>query len=143
MITNEVAFVAIAVSEKERARKWTAHGLSMTLAPSQSVSGAIRRGNHHTMEQQSLLRWKISTPRSTNLKDAVLASILKRLKRLCAGWRNFAIQTETSWSFTNERSNEGDSRILFDHSDFVIPSSFVIRHSSLAIFIMSILVDKN
>src|SRR5437764_15335021 len=101
-----------------------AHGLSMTLAPSQSVSGAIRRGNHHGMEQQSLLRWKISTPRSINLKDAVSASILKRLKRLYAGWRNFAIQTETSWSFISERSNEDNSRILFGHSDVVIPSTF-------------------
>src|SRR6266576_3014750 len=119
----------------------------MTLAPSQSVSGAIRRGNHHTMEQQSLLRWKISTPRSTNLKDAVLASILKRLKRLCAGWPNFAIQTETSWSFTNERNDEArmtnsegnrnaqmtkvcEFRFVIRISSFVIPSSLDIRHSS-------------
>src|SRR5438552_7047271 len=104
------------------------HGSSMILAPSQSVSAVIRPGTHHAMEQRSLLRWKISTPRSINLKDAVSASILKRLKRLCAGWRNFAIQTETSWSFTSERSNEDNSRILFGHSDFVIPSSFGIRH---------------
>src|SRR5881227_1381006 len=100
------------------------HGSSMILAPSQSVSAVIRPGTHHAMEQRSPLRSKISTPRSINLKDAVSASILKRLKRLCAGWRNFAIQTETSWSFTSETSNEGDSRILFGHSD---RHSFVIR----------------
>src|SRR4029077_6611942 len=70
------------------------------------------------------------------LKDAVSASILKRLKRLFAGWRNFAIQTETSWSFTNARNDEtrnhGERAFgHFYHSSFEFVSSFVIRHSSL------------
>jgi len=104
------------------------------------------RSRRSTMEQQSLLRWKISTPRSINLKDAVSASILKRLKRLCAGWHNFATRTGTNWSFTGEKNDEarltnakGSQNALMTKvilecflviriSSFLRPSSFVIRH---------------
>src|SRR4029077_12660450 len=113
-----------------------AHGSNMILVQPQSESVVIRLGNRHAMAPRSLSRSKISTPRSTNLKDAVSASILKRLKRLFAGWRNFAIQTETSWSFTNARNDEtrnhGERAFgHFYHSSFELVSSFVIRHSSL------------
>src|SRR5207302_134329 len=141
--------------------KWMAHGSSMILVQPQSVSAVTRLGNRHAMEQQSLLRSKISMLRSTNLKAAVSASISKRLKRLCAGWRNFAIQTETSWSFTNERNDEArmtnvegnpnarmscsgrrvacgiytmqPTRLPPQIRNFVIGTLLVIRHSSFVI----------
>src|SRR5580704_16849633 len=124
-----------------------AQGSSTILVQPQSESVVIRLGNRHAMAPRSLLRSKISTPRLTNLEHAVSASILKRLKRLCAGWRNFAIQTETSWSFINERNDKARmtnakasqnakmTKVILECfsviriSSFLRASSFVIRHS--------------
>jgi hypothetical protein len=77
------------------------------LGPTTIVSVVIRLGNRHATARRSLLRSKILTLRSSKLKDAAVSlRYSKRLKRLCAGWRNFAIQTETSWSFTNASSDD-------------------------------------
>ena len=74
MITNEVAFIAIAVTDKERARKfyqetlelkpattgWTAPGLNMNWDQPQSALVVTRRGNLPVMEQPWRSRCPIS-----------------------------------------------------------------------------------
>ena len=74
MMTNEVAFVAIAVSDKERARKFYQETLELT--PDAHTNGwrmgrvrswprspsalvVTRRGNLRATEQPSRSRWKI------------------------------------------------------------------------------------
>ena len=74
MITNEVAFVAIAVSDKERARKFYQETLELKptstqmdggwvrvpiLARPRSESVVTRHGNLRAMEPPSRLKWGI------------------------------------------------------------------------------------
>ena len=110
MITNEVAFVAIAVSDKERARKFYQETLELTPTRTQ-MDGAwveydlgpitIGVGCHPAWKPSregppSRSRWKILMMRTRNSKNAASVSIWKNLKRPFAGWRNFVIPTETS-----------------------------------------------
>ena len=79
-IIKEVAFVAIAVSDVERARKF--YQETLELKPSSTAmegawveydlgtvtmaSAAIRRGNHHAMGPRWPSKWTISTPLTTS-----------------------------------------------------------------------------
>ena len=47
------------------------------------------------------------------LKKRGVTFDMEKIETQCVGWRNFAIQTGTSWSFTSERNDEaGGARML-------------------------------
>jgi len=129
MITNEVAFVAIAVSDKERARKFYQETLELKPSSTQMDGAWVEYDlGPITIGVGCHPAWKPS-------------------RRRFVGWRNFEIQTGTNWWFTSERNDEArmtnakgsqnaemkkttlESFLVVRISSFPRASSFVIRHS--------------
>ena len=112
MITNEVAFVAIAVSDKERARKFYQETLELKPTRTQMDGAWVEYDlGPTTIGVGCHPAWKPSRDGTTVAfeVDDIDAAIReaqrtrrdvrygKDRRRRFAGWRNFATPTETSW----------------------------------------------
>ena len=111
MITNEVAFVAIAVSDKERARKFYQETLELTPTRTQMDGAWIEYDlGPTTIGVGSHPAWKPSRDGTTvafevgdfdgayaKLKERSVELTSKRRRRRCAGWPSFATPTGTNW----------------------------------------------
>ncbi len=112
MITNEVAFVAIAVSDKERARKFYQETLELK-PTTHTMDGAwveydlgpttIGVGCHPAWQPSrdgTTVAFEvddIDAAYSEAKRTRCEIRYGKNRRRRSAGWRNFATPTETSW----------------------------------------------
>jgi Predicted dioxygenase of extradiol dioxygenase family len=111
MITNEVAFVAIAVSDKERARKFYQETLELKPTRTQMDGAWVEYDlGPITIGVGCHPAWKPSRDGTTvafevgdfddayaKLKQRGVKFDIEKWKRRFAGWRNFATPTKTSW----------------------------------------------
>ena len=125
MITNEVAFIAIAVSDKERARKFYQETLELKPSSTQMDGAWVEYDlGPITIGVGCHPAWKPSRDGTTvafevddmddaiaKLKERGVTFDIEKLRLQFAGWHNFEIQTGTNWWFTNERRNENQEML--------------------------------
>src|SRR6266545_1041056 len=99
-------FIRKRSSLRQAQPQWAAHGLNTTLVRQRLALVVIQPGNRRAMERPSRSRWRISTRQLPNSKSAASPSISRRPRHRSVGWRNFAIQTGTNSSCTNESKND-------------------------------------
>jgi len=126
MITNEVAFVAIAVSDKDRARKFYQEVLELKPSSTQMDGGWVEYDlGAVTIGVGCHPAWKPSRDGTTvafevddidaavaKLKERGVTFDIEKMRRRFAGWRSFAIQTGTNLSFTSARRNDESAKNL-------------------------------
>ncbi|PYL61710.1 MAG: glyoxalase [Verrucomicrobia bacterium] len=99
MITNEVAFIAIAVSDKDRARKFYQEILELKPSSTQMDGAWVEYDlGPTTIGVGCHPAWKPSRDGTTvAFEVGDIDAAVARLKERGLGWRNSVTRTETSW----------------------------------------------